>query len=156
VHEAISSEPRLDPEALGGITSTASIATWGLCGPARKPRISHRRRLRGVLRKPRVLRSDDDLGYLLRVLCNTFLCQRRTAARLSQMAPRADNLDLVEDKAAIRPEARIESTQLYAVMSALPEDFRDPLVAIDVVGLSYRVAERTETTRASPHPPARR
>ena len=53
-----------------------------------------------------------------------------------------------------RPEARIESAELYAAISALPDDFRDALVAIDVVGLSYReaaqalrVREATITTR---------
>ena len=33
-----------------------------------------------VLRKPRLIRSEDDIGYLLRVLRNTFVSSRRTAA----------------------------------------------------------------------------
>ena len=54
----------------------------------------------------------------------------------------------------MRPESRLESAELYAAISALPEDFRDALIAIDVVGLSYReaakalrVREATITTR---------
>jgi RNA polymerase sigma-70 factor (ECF subfamily) len=31
---------------------------------------------------------------------------------------------------------------VYAAISALPDDFRDALVAIDVAGLSYREAAR--------------
>jgi RNA polymerase sigma-70 factor (ECF subfamily) len=43
---------------------------------------------------------------------------------------------------------------LFAAISALPDDFRDAVVAIDVIGLSYReaaqaldVREATMTTR---------
>ncbi len=107
-----------------------------------------------MLRKPRILRSEDDLGYLLRVLRNTFFSTRRTAARRPQTTPLPDDLDLVEDRSAIRPESRIESAELYGAISALPDDFRDALVAIDVIGLSYReaakaleVREATITTR---------
>ena len=34
-----------------------------------------------VLAKPRLVSGDDDLGYLLRVLRNTFISNRRTAIR---------------------------------------------------------------------------
>jgi RNA polymerase sigma-70 factor (ECF subfamily) len=101
-----------------------------------------------------MLRSEDDLGYLLRVLRNTFFSQRRTAGRRPQTTPLPDDLDLVEDRNATQPESRIESAALYKAISELPEDFRDTLVAIDIVGLSYReaskalrVREATITTR---------
>ena len=107
-----------------------------------------------VLRKPRILHSEDDVGYLLRVLRNTFFSQRRTAARRPQTTPLPDDLDLVEDRSAAQPEARLEASELYEAISGLPNDFRDALIAIDVVGLSYReaaralhVREATVTTR---------
>jgi RNA polymerase sigma-70 factor (ECF subfamily) len=107
-----------------------------------------------VLRKPRMIRREDDLGYLLRVLRNTFLTGRRTASRRPQTAPLPDDLDLVEDPRAPAPEAALSTSELYAVIAALPEPFRDALVAVDVVGLSYaeagrllRVREATVTTR---------
>jgi RNA polymerase sigma-70 factor (ECF subfamily) len=53
-----------------------------------------------------------------------------------------DDMDLMEDHTATRPEAAIEMSELYAVIAALPDDFRDALVAIDLVGLSYREAAR--------------
>ena len=40
-----------------------------------------------VLRKPRILRTDNDLGYLLRVLRNTFISTRRAASRRPQTEP---------------------------------------------------------------------
>jgi RNA polymerase sigma-70 factor (ECF subfamily) len=107
-----------------------------------------------VLRKPRFLRSEDDVGYLLRVLRNTFVSQRRAAARRLPTAPLPDALDLLEDPRAIRPESHVESIGLYAYISTLPPDFRDALIAVDLVGLSYReagqllrVREATITTR---------
>ncbi len=100
-----------------------------------------------VLRKPRFLHSEDDLGYLLRVLRNTFVSGRRTAGRRPQTVALPDDLDFVEDRGAIQPEARLESAELYAAISSLPEDFRDALIAIDVVGLSYREAARALRVR---------
>jgi RNA polymerase sigma-70 factor, ECF subfamily len=107
-----------------------------------------------VLRKPRIIRREDDLGYLLRVLRNTFLTSRRTASRRPQTAPLPEDLDIVEDPRAQTPEAALDAAELYAVIAELPEPFREALVAIDVVGLSYseaaralRVREATVTTR---------
>jgi RNA polymerase sigma-70 factor (ECF subfamily) len=100
-----------------------------------------------VLRKPRFLRSEDDLGYLLRVLRNTYFSQRRAQARRPQTAPLPDDLDYVEDPSAAQPEARVEAAELYAAISRLPDDFRDALVAIDVAGLSYREAARALKVR---------
>ncbi len=95
-----------------------------------------------MLQKPRLLHSEDDLGYLLRVLRNTFFSARRAAARRPQTAPLPDDLDLIEDRSAVSPESRIENAELFTAIAALPDDFRDALVAIDVVGLSYREAAR--------------
>ncbi len=100
-----------------------------------------------MLRKPRFLRSEDDLGYLLRVLRNTYFSQHRAARRRPQTAPLPDELDYLEDPAAAQPEQRLEAAELYKAISELPEDFRDALVAIDVVGLSYREAARALKVR---------
>ena len=107
-----------------------------------------------VLAKPRMLHSDDDLGYLLRVLRNTFISMRRAAARRPQSTASPEALDYIEDESAVQPELRVELGELYAAISELPPDFRDAVIAIDVVGLSYRqaaqslrVREATITTR---------
>jgi RNA polymerase sigma-70 factor (ECF subfamily) len=107
-----------------------------------------------VLRKPRLIRREDDLGYLLRVLRNTFLTGRRTASRRPQTAPLPEDLDVVEDPRAPSPEAALSTAELYQAIAELPEPFRDALVAVDVAGLSYaeagrllRVREATVTTR---------
>jgi RNA polymerase sigma-70 factor (ECF subfamily) len=140
-------ERELDPAALGDHTDRLYRAAWSLCGSREEAEDLVQETFARILRKPRILRSEDDLGYLLRVLRNTFFSQRRTASRRPQTSPLPDDLDFVEDRSAIQPESRIESEELYGAISALPDDFRDALVAIDVVGLSYREAARALRVR---------
>jgi RNA polymerase sigma-70 factor (ECF subfamily) len=140
-------ERQLDPQALGDHIDRLYRAAWSLCGSGEEAEDLVQETFARVLQKPRILRSEDDLGYLLRVLRNTFFSQRRTAGRRPQTTPLPDDLDLVEDRSAIRPESRIESEELYKAISSLPDDFRDALVAIDVVGLSYREAARALRVR---------
>jgi RNA polymerase sigma-70 factor (ECF subfamily) len=143
----MSSERQLDPRALGDHVDRLYRAAWSLSGSREEAEDLVQETFARVLRKPRFLRSEDDIGYLLRVLRNTYFSQRRTAARRPQTTPLPDDLDWVEDPAAVRPEARLESAELYAAISQLPDDFRDALVAIDVVGLSYREAARALRVR---------
>jgi len=140
-------ERQLDPEALGDHIDRLYRAAWSLCGSREEAEDLVQETFVRILRKPRILRSEDDLGYLLRVLRNTFVSSRRTAARRPQTTALPDDLDLIEDRRATRPESRIESAELYSAIAALPDDFRDALVAIDVVGLSYREAARALRVR---------
>jgi RNA polymerase sigma-70 factor (ECF subfamily) len=150
----VSPDRHLDPEALGDHIDRLYRAARSLTGSREEAEDLVQETFARVLRKPRIIRSEDDIGYLLRVLRNTFVSTRRTAARRPQTQPLPDDLDLVEDRSSARPDARLESEALYTAISALPDDFRDALVAIDVVGLSYReaaqslrVREATITTR---------
>jgi RNA polymerase sigma-70 factor (ECF subfamily) len=145
---------QLDPERLGDHIDRLYRAAWGLCGSREEAEDLVQETYARVLRKPRFLTSEDDLGYLLRVLRNTFISSRRRAMRRPSTAALPDELDLVEDPRAVRAESRIEAAELYTAISELPEQFRDALVAIDLVGLSYREAaialktpEATITTR---------
>jgi RNA polymerase sigma-70 factor, ECF subfamily len=109
-----------------------------------------------VLAKPRRIRSDDDLGYLLQVLRNTFLNWRRAASR--RLAPDAldDHLEPVDPSPATQPEHAAQTSEVFAAIAGLSEVFRDALVAVDVAGLSYAEAaellgtkEATITSRVS-------
>jgi RNA polymerase sigma-70 factor (ECF subfamily) len=150
----MSGERQLDREGLGDHVDRLYRAAWGLCGSREEAEDLMQETFARVLGKPRFLRSEDDIGYLLRVLRNTFISQRRAAARRPQTTPLPEDLDRVEDPSAVRAESRMHSAELYAAISALPGDFRDALLAVDVVGLSYgeaaralRVREATITTR---------
>ncbi len=135
-------ERQLDPEALGDHIDRLYRAARGLCGSREEAEDLVQETFARVLRKPRILRSEDDLGYLLRVLRNTFISTRRAAARRPQATAAPEALDLIEDRRAAQPEARLEAEEVYAAIAALPRDFRDAVVAIDLVGLSYREAAR--------------
>ena len=40
------------------------------------------------------------------------------------------------------PQAALEASELHSAIAALPEEFRDVLVAVDITGLSYKEAGR--------------
>ena len=138
---------QLDPEALGDHIDRLYRAARSLTGSREEAEDLVQETFARVLQKPRILRSDDDLGYLLRVLRNTFISTRRAAARRPQATAPPEALDLIEDPAATKPETRLEVAELYEAISALPPDFRDAVMAIDVVGLSYREAARALRVR---------
>jgi RNA polymerase sigma-70 factor (ECF subfamily) len=139
----MSGDRQLDPEALGDHIDRLYRAARGLCGSREEAEDLVQETFVRVLRKPRIIRSEDDLGYLLRVLRNTFISTRRTAARRPQPTGSPDALELIEDRSSAQPEARMEMDEVYTAIAELPEDFRDAVVAIDLIGLSYREAARS-------------
>ena len=130
----------LDPARLGDHLDRLYRAAWALCGSREDAEDLVQETYARVLARPRFLRHEDDLGYLLRTLRNTFLTQRRNESRRLRPGPLPDQLDLVADPGARDPHAALEATELYATIASLPDDFRDVLVAVDVTGLSYKEA----------------
>jgi RNA polymerase sigma-70 factor (ECF subfamily) len=47
-----------------------------------------------------------------------------------------------DPKPMARPDQALEVREVYETIAQLPQDFRETLVAIDVLGLSYREAAR--------------
>ena len=137
----------LDPERLGDHLDRLFRAAWALCGSREDAEDLVQETYERVLRKRRVLRSEDDLGYLLRTLRNTHFSRQRSASRRLRPHPLPDDLGRVEDVAAVTPQAAVEAHELYATIAALPDDFREAVVAVDVLGLSYREAARALRTR---------
>ncbi|HYQ10158.1 MAG TPA: RNA polymerase sigma factor [Gaiellaceae bacterium] len=135
---------RLDPQHASAHIDRLFRAAWALCGSRQDAEDLVQETYARVLAKPRFLRNEDDLGYLLRTLRNTFLNQKRTESRRLRTAPLPDeHLDMVSDPHATDPAAAVEAGEVYAAVAALPADYRDVLVAVDVTGLSYK-----ETARA--------
>jgi RNA polymerase sigma-70 factor (ECF subfamily) len=94
-----------------------------------------------VLARPRWLRGDDELGYLLRALRNTLTSEHRTRSRRPVTTPMAEEWG-AGSRAADDPLEVAASREVYAVIRALPEEFRDAIVAVDLAGLSYTEAAR--------------
>jgi RNA polymerase sigma-70 factor, ECF subfamily len=89
-----------------------------------------------VLSRPRLIRGEDDLGYLLRALRNTLTSQRRSEGRRPVTTELADESPL-GTRSSDDPAEELQTRQVFAAIAALPDDFRDALVAVDVAGLSY-------------------
>src|SRR5579864_2902047 len=143
----MSRDRQLDPEALGDHIDRLYRAARSLCGSREEAEDLVQETFARVLRRPRVLRSDDDLSYLLRALRNTFFSARRSASRRVAATPVGDDLELIADASSSDPDTRIDSKRLYEEIAELPPDFRDALIAIDLVGLSYREAARALRVR---------
>jgi len=139
---ARSADRLLDSGRLGDHLDRLYRAAWALSGSREDAEDLVQETYASVLARPRLLRNEDDLGYLLRALRNTFLNQKRSQSRRLRPAPLPDQLDLVPDAQARRPEAALEAAEVFAAIAALPDDFRDVLVAVDIVGLSYKEAAR--------------
>jgi len=133
-------ERTLDPTRLGDHIDRLYRAAWALSGSHEDAEDLVQETYARVLARPRLLRNEDDLGYLLRTLRNTFLNKKRSESRRLRPDALPEQLDLVADTHARDPEAALEARELYAAIAALPDDSRDVLVAVDVTGLSYKEA----------------
>jgi RNA polymerase sigma-70 factor (ECF subfamily) len=94
-----------------------------------------------VLARPRFVRAEDELVYLLRALRNTLISQRRMRGRRPVTTELLDETALGA-RASDDPAHATETRQVLAAIAELPEEFRDALVAVDVVGLSYPEAAK--------------
>jgi len=144
----------LDPHSLPQHVDRLYRAAWALCGSREDAEDLVQETFARVLSRPRVLRGDDELYYLMRVLRNTFLTSLRTASRRPVTTAAIEDVVAADPRPTSRPEQAYEVQELYATIAKLPEHFRLALVAVDVLGLSYReaaqalvVREATLTTR---------
>lgn len=145
----------LDPQSLTKHVDRLYRAAWALCGSREDAEDLVQETFARVLSRPRVLQGDDELYYLMRVLRNTFLTSLRTASRRPvKGAVIEEDVVAADPRPTNRPEQAYEVQEVYATIAELPDNFRLALVAVDVLGLSYkeaaralRVREATLTTR---------
>jgi RNA polymerase sigma-70 factor, ECF subfamily len=132
----------LDPQSLTQHVDRLYRAAWALCGSREDAEDLVQETFARVLARPRVVRGEDDLYYLLRVLRNTYLTSRRTASRRPQTVAAIEDVIAPDPRTTGQPERALEVREVYAAIATLSEPFRLALVAIDVLGLSYREAAR--------------
>ena len=97
-------ERELDPATLGDHVDRLYRAAWALCGRREDAEDLVQDTYARVLARPRFLRGEDDLGYLLRVLRNTFLNWLRTQSRRPRTAELPEGAELVEERSETQPE----------------------------------------------------
>ena len=138
------SRPRLlDPDDLIRHVDRLFRAAWAMCGHPHDAEDLVQETYARVLARPRLLRRGDEVGYLLRVLRNVHVSRHRAASARPQEVPLEDRAETRDARGRWDPEAALEVRALFEAIADLPPDFRDVVVAVDVLGLSY-----AETARA--------
>jgi RNA polymerase sigma-70 factor (ECF subfamily) len=132
----------LDPQSLTRHVDRLYRAAWAMSGSREDAEDLVQETFARVLSRPRVLRGDDELYYLMRVLRNTFFTSLRTASRRPVTAATLDDVVAADPRPTSHPEQALEVQEIYATIAQLPDGFRLALVAVDVLGLSYREAAR--------------
>ncbi len=147
-------ERLLDPSSLGDHVDRLYRAAWGLCGSREDAEDLVQETYAKVLAKPRTIHGHDEIGYLLRALRNQFYSQHRRASHRPRTEPLPEDRELIDPRAGLRPDEAVPAREVFARISDLAPDFRDVLVAVDVVGLTYAetaklvgVKEATVTSR---------
>jgi DNA-directed RNA polymerase specialized sigma24 family protein len=93
---------RVAPERLPRHLDRLYRAAWAMCGSPHDAEALVQETYLRVLARPRLLRRDDELPYLMRVLRNAYLTSLRTASRRPRTA------ELPEDRSGllrVRPPA---------------------------------------------------
>jgi RNA polymerase sigma-70 factor, ECF subfamily len=125
----------LDPSRLARHTDVLYRAAWAMCGSAHDAEDLVQETFVNVLARPRLIRGSE-LGYLLRALRNAYADRRRAAAR------RPITVELRDDDTLPAAEGAVEARVLLEAIAAAPPQFRDAVIAIDLLGLSYAEAAR--------------
>jgi len=143
----------LDPERLGDHIDRLYRAALGLTGNTHDAHDLVQETYVRVLAKARFLRDDDDLGYLLRVMRNVWISAYRTTERRPRTRAVPESVESIDPRAGGAADRAVAVREVFAAIAALDGPFRDALVAVDLVGLSYGEAARAlgtkETTIAS-------
>jgi RNA polymerase sigma-70 factor, ECF subfamily len=131
---------RLDPDRLPDHTDRLYRAAWALCGSREDAEDLVQETFVNVLKRPRLLRDNNELAYLLRALRNTHANRYRAAAR------RPATRQLFEDDAPAQHDGNMQSLEIMQAIANAPAVYRDAVIAIDLIGLSYREAARSLRT----------
>src|SRR5690349_7633826 len=92
-HPSAATPRALDPNRLADHIDRLYRAAWALCGSRHDAEDLVQETLANVLKRPRLLRHENEIGYLIRALKNTYANRYRAAARRPLTRP------LLEDDA---------------------------------------------------------
>ena len=94
-----------------------------------------------LLRRPRRLTGGSELAYLMTMLRNAHI-DRYRAARAAPRRPLDEADEPADPRAGLRPDRAAEHREVLDAVHALASPFRETVVAVDVLGLSYKEAGR--------------
>lgn len=94
-----------------------------------------------LLRRPRRLMRGSELAYLMTMLRNAQIDRYRATAR--RQTTSLDESEEPEDpRAGLQPHRAVEQREVLDEVHGLESPFREAVVAVDVLGLSYKEAGR--------------
>jgi RNA polymerase sigma-70 factor, ECF subfamily len=131
----------LDPDSLSRHLDQLFRAAWALCGSRHDAEDLVQETLVNVLKRPRLLRNRDEIGYLMRALRNTYNSRYRSAAA------RPRERELLETDLLDRGGSEVNGREIMEAIASAPPQYRDAVIAVDLVGLSYREAAHALRTR---------
>jgi RNA polymerase sigma-70 factor (ECF subfamily) len=132
----------LEPDALTRHIDQLFRAAWALCGSREDAEDLVQETFVNVLKRPRFLRNRDEIGYLLRALRNTH------ASRYRKTAHRPRDRQLLEtDLLSHDDRDALNGREIMEAIAGAPPQYRDAVIAVDLMGLSYREAARSLRTR---------
>src|ERR1700759_248466 len=101
----------LDPDGLSRHIDTMYRAAWALCGSQHDAEDLVQETFVNVLKRPRLLRNGNELGYLMRALRNTYASWYRSNAR------RRGDRELMEADAPATFDSEVSSRELMAAIA---------------------------------------
>jgi RNA polymerase sigma-70 factor, ECF subfamily len=132
-------DDELRPEQLTDHIDRLYRAALALCGSPADAEDLVQETFARVLARPRRVRRGGELGYLLRVLRNTWIdLYRARSARPAEAL--GESIDWLADAGADPGGVALEVRVAYEAIGRLPDSQREAIVAVDVAGLSYREA----------------
>jgi RNA polymerase sigma-70 factor, ECF subfamily len=137
------STQRLEPDALGDHIDQLYRAALAMCGSRHDAEDLVQETFANVLKRPRFLRDGNELGYLMRALRNTYANSYRRASR------RPQSRELFEEDVPASHQSPVGAREIMEAIASAPPVFRDAVVAVDLVGMSYGEAARSLGTRES-------
>jgi RNA polymerase sigma-70 factor, ECF subfamily len=133
----------LDPRALVAHRAVLYRVALALCRSHHEAEDLVQDTFTRVLARPRMMRRGNDLPYLVRALRNTHTTSWRVTARAPTIVPTPS----VDRVAALDVPAMVEARRVIAAIAAAPGVYRDAVVAVDLLGLSYEQAARRLGTK---------
>ena len=136
---------RLEADRLPDHFTRLYRAAYGLCHSREDAEDLVQETYERVLRRPRFLRPGHDLAYLMRVMRNVWVTDYRSRAR-GPAIELTDEIEFVVDPHADAGLRAVEMRALYDAIGMLSDAYREAIVAVDILGLSYKEAARALDT----------
>jgi RNA polymerase sigma-70 factor (ECF subfamily) len=138
---------RLAREQLPEYSVRLFHAAYALCGSREDAEDLVQETYVRVLRRPRWLRQyGGELAYLTRVMRNVWYDTLKSRAAHPEIPMEFEDVEFAADSRA-DPDVLLDARGAYAAIADLSTPLRETIVAVDIVGLSYKEAAHALRTR---------